>query len=135
MVKMRRGERKSMNYWLRARVILQGATVIALVGGSYAYGNLKNQKEARAAAKQETALGEAAQERAAFEERLKAAEETTRLEEGYDKDDKTPSPPQGVSAAPAGVEVVRSPAADAPQPAQSKGFWEKLGWGSSQKKP
>lgn len=33
-VKMRAGKSKSMNYWLRARVALQGVTLVALVAGS-----------------------------------------------------------------------------------------------------
>ncbi|KAF9485678.1 hypothetical protein BDN70DRAFT_870988 [Pholiota conissans] len=33
-IKMRQGQSKTMNYWLRARVALQGATLVALVGGS-----------------------------------------------------------------------------------------------------
>ncbi|KAF8186411.1 altered inheritance of mitochondria protein 31, mitochondrial [Pholiota molesta] len=32
-VKMRQGQSQRMNYWLRARVALQGATLVALVGG------------------------------------------------------------------------------------------------------
>ena len=33
-VKMRAGKSKDMNYWLRARVGLQGVTIVALVAGS-----------------------------------------------------------------------------------------------------
>ena len=33
-VKMRAGKSKDMNYWLRARVVLQGVTIVALVAGS-----------------------------------------------------------------------------------------------------
>ncbi|EED82831.1 predicted protein, partial [Postia placenta Mad-698-R] len=44
MVKMRRGEAKAVNYWLRARVLTQGLTIAAIVGGSYAYGQTKQQK-------------------------------------------------------------------------------------------
>ncbi|KAF8978554.1 hypoxia induced protein conserved region-domain-containing protein, partial [Cyathus striatus] len=45
--KMRRGQSKEMNYWLRARVALQGATLVALVGGSMAIQKQRNKdKEA-----------------------------------------------------------------------------------------
>ncbi|KAI0943131.1 hypothetical protein AcV7_002364 [Taiwanofungus camphoratus] len=75
MVKMRRGESKAMNYWLRARVVAQGFTIAAIVGGSYAYGQTRQQQEATNAAEQEALLANAAKERAEFQERLKAAEE------------------------------------------------------------
>ena len=74
----RRGNSKTMNYWLRARIGAQFFTVVALVGGTY-YLNKSNvekkaQEEAEAAAERE-------RERLAFEERLKAAEEAHRLEQ------------------------------------------------------
>lgn len=34
--KMRAGKSTAMNYWLRARVVLQGVTLVALVAGSMA---------------------------------------------------------------------------------------------------
>ena len=64
-----------MNHWLRVRVLMQGLTVVAVVGGSWWYGQMKHQKEAAAAVEQERIL-----ERAAFESRLRAAEEADRLE-------------------------------------------------------
>jgi hypothetical protein len=48
-VKMRQGQSQRMNYWLRARVALQGATLVALVGGSMSL------QQARAAAAAESA--------------------------------------------------------------------------------
>jgi len=41
-VKMRAGKSTSMNYWLRARVGLQGVTLVALVAGSMALQKQKN---------------------------------------------------------------------------------------------
>lgn len=41
-VKMRAGKSTSMNYWLRARVVLQGVTLVALVAGSMALQKQKN---------------------------------------------------------------------------------------------
>ncbi|KAF8892955.1 hypoxia induced protein conserved region-domain-containing protein [Infundibulicybe gibba] len=35
MVKMRRGESRSFNHWLRVRVAAQGLTIVALVAGTY----------------------------------------------------------------------------------------------------
>lgn len=178
MVKMRRGEAKAMNYWLRARVLTQGLTIAAIVGGSYAYGQTKQQNEARAAAEQDVLLATAAQERAEFQVRLAAAEEAHRIEEeemarggrgsalpagagqvqqagggwfswfgggGYAKREQgAPEPPKtnepllppsGVSSAPAGVDMVRSPVADSDAtPPSSKGVWERLGWGSGSDK-
>lgn len=130
-VKLRKGESRQMNYWLRARVIAQGATVVAIVGYAYALGNTKQQKEARAVVEQEAVLAAAAKDRAEFEERLRGAEEAHREEEemkaraagarwfgmlggtGKGADAGAASeplrPPPGVSSAPAGVEMVHSP--------------------------
>jgi hypothetical protein len=41
---MRQGRSLSMNYWLRARLVAQGVTVAAVVGGTYYYGQSKGQK-------------------------------------------------------------------------------------------
>jgi hypothetical protein len=93
-VKMRAGKPKSMNYWLRARVVLQGVTLVALVAGSLA---LQRQDDA-----QISDLGiEAAElprneattqlssrekkrilEQQEFEKRLKGAEAATEQEQG-----------------------------------------------------
>lgn len=73
--KLRRRDSVSLNHWLRVRVIMQGLTVVAVVGGSWWYGQMKHQKEAAAAEEQERLL-----ERAAFQARLRAAEEADRLE-------------------------------------------------------
>ncbi|KAI0634210.1 hypothetical protein C8Q77DRAFT_1055847 [Trametes polyzona] len=73
--KLRRRDSVSLNHWLRVRVVMQGLTIAAVVGGSWWYGQMKHQKEAAAAAEQERVL-----ERAAFEARLRAAEEADRLE-------------------------------------------------------
>ena len=50
-------------------------TIVAVVGGSWWYGQMKHQKEAAAAIEQDRIL-----ERAAFEARLRAAEEADRME-------------------------------------------------------
>ncbi|TFK86736.1 hypothetical protein K466DRAFT_586991 [Polyporus arcularius HHB13444] len=73
--KLRRRDSVSLNHWLRVRVVMQGLTVVAVVGGSWWYGQMKHQKEAAASADQERVL-----ERAAFSARLRAAEEADRQE-------------------------------------------------------
>ena len=86
--KMRAGKSTSMNYWLRARVVLQGVTLVALVAGSMA---LQKQKDtqisdlgigaADGGLPRNEAVTELSREKKkileqqAFEERLKAAEE------------------------------------------------------------
>ena len=96
-VKMRAGKSKSMNYWLRARVVLQGVTLVALVAGSMA---LQKQKNA-----QISDLGIGAEddglprneattelnkekkrilEQQEFEERLKDAEAASEQEQGIE---------------------------------------------------
>lgn len=73
--KLKKRDSVSLNTWLRVRVLMQGLTLVAVVGGSWWYGQMKHQKEAKNAAEQERIL-----ERAGFEARLRAAEETDRLE-------------------------------------------------------
>ncbi|RPD61707.1 hypothetical protein L226DRAFT_534102 [Lentinus tigrinus ALCF2SS1-7] len=73
--KLRRRDSVSLNHWLRVRVIMQGLTLVAVVGGSWWYGQMKHQKEAAASEEQERIL-----ERAAFHARLRAAEEVDRQE-------------------------------------------------------
>jgi Hypoxia induced protein conserved region len=92
-VKMRAGKSKSMNYWLRARVVLQGLTLVALVAGSMA---LQKQKNAQisdlgidaAELPRNEATTELSKEKKRileqreFEERLKAAEAAADQEKG-----------------------------------------------------
>ena len=76
--KLRRRDSVSLNHWLRVRVVMQGLTVVAVVGGSWWYGQMKHQKEARAAAS--AVEQDKLVERLAFERRLRAAEEADKLE-------------------------------------------------------
>jgi len=95
-VKMRAGKSTSMNYWLRARVVLQGVTIVALVAGSMA---LQKQNNAQSdlgivttdgALPTNEALTELSKEkkrvleRQAFEERLKEAEAAAEQEQGVE---------------------------------------------------
>lgn len=78
--KMRGGNQKSFNNWLRFRVVAQGFTVAAVVGGTYFYGQTKQQKDARAVEEAAKLAAEKEQERLEFQERLRAAEEAYALE-------------------------------------------------------
>ncbi len=78
MTKMRKGQSHSLNNWLRVRIVAQGLTVAAVVVGSWSYGTSRPSPELDAT----VALDKAAQERVAFEERLRLAEEVTRAESG-----------------------------------------------------
>lgn len=82
-IKMRQGQSKHMNYWLRARVVLQGLTLVALVGGAMSI------REARKK-QQELENGEGASaseekkkelEKLRFETRLEEARQVTEQEE------------------------------------------------------
>lgn len=77
MVKMRQGKARDMNNWLRARVIAQGFTIAAIVGGTYVFGQTKDEKQEQAARDQEALLS-----RAGFEARMRAAEEAHAVETG-----------------------------------------------------
>ncbi|KAF8497547.1 hypoxia induced protein conserved region-domain-containing protein, partial [Russula emetica] len=76
MTKMRKGQSHSLNNWLRVRIVAQGFTIAAIVVGSWTYGTSRPRPELDATA----ALDKAAQERVAFEERLRLAEKVTRAE-------------------------------------------------------
>jgi hypothetical protein len=78
MTKMRKGQSHSFNNWLRVRIVAQGLTVAAVVAGSWAYGSAGPMPELDAS----TARDKAAEERIAFQERLRLAEEVTRAETG-----------------------------------------------------
>ncbi len=97
----KKGSSKSMNNWFRARVIAQGATIAAIIGGSYMYGHTKKDEDAKALA-EELRL----KEKAEFEARLKAAEEAHAMEEA----------------------MRRKAEEDAKA---SRGFWRWLSWSST----
>jgi hypothetical protein len=70
-----------MNFWLRARVVFQGLTVVALVGGSWVLGQTPAQQQEAAEKENERVLALAARDREEFEKRLRAAEEAHAQEE------------------------------------------------------
>jgi hypothetical protein len=77
MFKMRAGQAKSFNNWLRMRVVFQGLTIAAVCWGTYNIGN-KNAADRTVdteVEEQKRREEKVLRERAAFEERLKAAEE------------------------------------------------------------
>ncbi|KAI0317809.1 hypoxia induced protein conserved region-domain-containing protein, partial [Amylostereum chailletii] len=79
MSKMRKGESKSLNTWLRVRVLAQGLTVGAIVLGSWTLGTGRaaqtHVQESAAAA-----LEKVEAESAGFKARLREAEESHRVE-------------------------------------------------------
>jgi len=77
--KLRQGNSKQMNHWLRARVALQGVTIVALVAGSM---QLKTFREAEQAISETAAQADVERE---FEKRLKEAERATSEEVGLVK--------------------------------------------------
>ena len=92
-VKMRAGKSKSMNYWLRARVVLQGVTLVALVAGSMALQKQKNAQisdlgiDAAELPRNEATIELRREkkkilERKEFEERMKDAEMAAEQEQG-----------------------------------------------------
>ena len=92
---MRAGRSTSMNYWLRARVVLQGVTLVALVAGSMALQKEKNAQisdlgigAAEGGLPRNEATTELSREkkkileRQEFEERVKDAELSSGREQG-----------------------------------------------------
>jgi len=90
--KMRAGKSTSMNYWLRARVVLQGLTLVALVAGSIALQKKKDTQISdigaaegglpRNEAATELRLEKKILEKQEFEERLKDAQVAAEQEQG-----------------------------------------------------
>ncbi|THH27208.1 hypothetical protein EUX98_g6970 [Antrodiella citrinella] len=146
-IKLSRGNSKSLNYWLRARLIFQGLTIAAVVGGTYVYGQTKQQKEEQARRDALQAEHEKLQETRAFEERLKAATEAHAAESemfapakgnsggsrGWFGSSKTRSV---VTTGSSSLNPPAAPAAEATstiapsdtRSSSSSGFWGKLGW-------
>lgn len=117
MTKMRKGQSHSFNNWLRVRIVAQGLTVAAIVAGSWTYGFSTPSSQLETAAAQEKAV----QERAAFEDRLRLAEEITRAESG--------------SVSTADVRIPQStvlPATESPTPSATSRSWQSWWrWGGS----
>ncbi|EIN14601.1 hypothetical protein PUNSTDRAFT_49330 [Punctularia strigosozonata HHB-11173 SS5] len=126
-IRMRQGRSLSMNYWLRARLVAQGATVVAIVGGTYYYGQSKGQKEEKARLAQERLLEQAAAQRAEFNARLAAAEEAHRLEtEALSPTFKRTNSVTPLPSNP--VEDKQSSQMDSPSPTSAqdgRSFWQK----------
>lgn len=101
-VRQRQGRSRDFNYWLRWRIGLQAATIVAVVGGTYALGNTKQQIDAR---QRET--GDSQKEREEFGARLAAAEQAHAEEEGIMKTRASALAVGPTRSSPAGVEGVR----------------------------
>ncbi|KAI0031515.1 hypoxia induced protein conserved region-domain-containing protein, partial [Vararia minispora EC-137] len=71
VTKLRKGDSRSLNTWLRVRVIAQGLTVVAICAGSATFVTHKPPTPEQLAAKAEERH---AKERVEFEERMRAAE-------------------------------------------------------------
>jgi len=116
MTKMRKGQSHSFNNWLRVRIVAQGLTVAAVVAGSWAYGSAGSMPELDASA----ARDKAAEERIAFEDRLRLAEEVTRAESG--------------SASSTNVQATAHPTAElSSTPTTSRSWRSWLGWNESKR--
>ena len=78
--KLRQGKSKEMNHWLRARVALQGVTIVALLVGSMQLQKANREAEAERL-RDGTAEAEKVRERMEFQKRLLEAERATQEEE------------------------------------------------------
>lgn len=104
--KMNKGDQQSMNRWLRFRVVAQGATIVALLGYSYAYGFSKRNAEGNREGGIRGLMGSGTggmyndverrklnseRERERFETRMKEVEEMHRVEsEGMNRTEEQP---------------------------------------------
>jgi len=116
--KLRKRQSRDMNYWLRARVIAQGFTIVAVVAGAWMMGQTGPQID-RSAREQDEMLVGLQRRREEFEERLRGAEENHRLEQ--EVLNSPPSEPTGTSA-------IRDINVQPPQPAQASSTWNPPSW-------
>ncbi len=144
------GESKSMNRWMRVRVIAQGATIAAIVGGSYFYKDKQQQPNAITTAEEAKT-----KEKLEFEARMRAAEETHALEAALQRQKeeesksiwprfslghgKSSTPKDAASATPAAAPVapaavtnpppkpISAPAVENPSPPRTESIWSRLG--------
>lgn len=116
--KLRKRQSKDMNYWLRARVVAQGFTIIAVVTGAWMMGQTKPQID-KSAREQDEMLAGLQRRREEFEERLRNAEENHKLEQEILK--KPPAEPTRTS-------VTRETDTQLPQPTQASSTWNPLSW-------
>lgn len=130
MVKMRRGQSKSFNHWLRVRVAAQGLTIVALVVGTYsmrpkeAEGSDPTQSRNDADVERRR-LEKIAREKEEFEERLKEAEDAHVMEAEFRRR-------QGQPVGVASVNGVKGTLDSRAGSTRTEGSWLGwLGWGRS----
>ena len=116
--KLRKRQSKDMNYWLRARVVAQGFTIVAVVAGAWMMGQTKPQID-KSAREQDEMLAGLQRRREEFEERLRNAEESHRLEQEI-----LNNPPSEPMRTP----VIRDIDAQLPQPTPVSSTWNPLSW-------
>lgn len=83
-IKMRQGQSKHMNYWLRARVVLQGLTLVALVGGAMSIREARKKQQELENGGEGALVAEEKKkelEKLRFESRLEEARQATEQEE------------------------------------------------------
>ena len=97
MVKMRRGQSRSFNNWLRVRVLAQGVTICAVVLGTYSLGRRAVGGDPVEVDLQRRKEEKMERDRLAFEERLKSAVEVHDERSVVAKDGMTASDTRGVT--------------------------------------
>jgi hypothetical protein len=115
--KLRKRQSKDMNYWLRARVVAQGLTIVAIVAGAWMMGRTTPQNDQSVREQDEMLAG--LQKRREFEERLKDAEENHRREQEI-----LNTPLSSGTSTPA----VRNANTQPPEPLQTSSTWNPLSW-------
>lgn len=116
--KLRKRQSKDMNYWLRARVVAQGLTIVAVVAGAWTMGQTKPQID-KSARDQDEMLAGLQRRREEFEERLRNAEENHRLEQEL-----LNRPPSEPTVTP----VIRDIDPQPPRPTSNYSTWNPLSW-------
>ncbi|KAJ3718849.1 hypoxia induced protein conserved region-domain-containing protein [Lentinula raphanica] len=127
-IRLRQGNSRKFQIWLRYRVAFQALTIFAVLGGLYKYGqaNLEENQRVMDQMNQQRAAREMERERGELEERIREAERVMEEEKAVAV---TPlRRPMG-----GGFGLESAPTSQSP-PSSSSSWWNVFGWGSSNSK-
>ncbi|KAJ3836921.1 hypoxia induced protein conserved region-domain-containing protein [Lentinula raphanica] len=132
-IRLRQGNSRKFQIWLRYRVAFQALTIFAVLGGLYKYGqaNLEENQRVMEQINQQRAAREMERERGELEERIREAERVM-------EEEKAVTPVRRPMGGGFGSESVESSSQAAPTSqspsSSSSSWWNVFGWGSSNSK-
>ncbi|KAJ3765321.1 hypoxia induced protein conserved region-domain-containing protein [Lentinula raphanica] len=127
-IRLRQGNSRKFQIWLRYRVAFQAFTIFAVLGGLYKYGqaNLEENQRVMEQMNQQRAAREMERERGELEERIREAERVM-------EEEKAVTPVRRPMAEAGGFGSESAPTSQSPS-SSSSSWWNVFGWGSSNSK-